>query len=232
MSNPFYNREFDELIDKKLAPEVRFIDVRPMEDARGTTYTTKHNELTPTPFFSPFNPVNDEILAAKNILEIGGGVGRNLPPLMEQTNAHYWCVDPGVEITKYFWDIQDHKYKDRVTLCKDFSELPNDIKFDAVIVTFVFMHIGYRAPFGQMNVTDITLEAMKHTNNECVWFVMEHEREERWQEQWLRECNITPIVYFKPGGDWSGGGVIPYPEFEPMTHRGNDHNIIIFKEAK
>src|ERR1035441_6784455 len=104
--------------------------------------------------------------------------------------------------------------------------------FDFVLVTFVFQHIGFRPPFGQMNVTDITKQAMKHTHNGTVWFVLEHEREEVWQDRWLQQCRITPDVYFKPGGNHAGGGIIPYPEFEIMTHRGNDNNLIIFKESR
>ena len=199
-------------------------------DARGHTYTTKTDEYLPTPFISPINPFNEDILVSKNVLEIGGGIGRNLPFVMEQTNANYYSVDPNDEMTQYFWEVQDNKYKPRVTLCKTFDDLPIDMKFDFVIVTFVFQHIGFRPSSLQMNVTDITREAMKHTQSGTVWFVLEHEREEVWQQRWMDECNITPNVYFKPGGNYAGGGVIPYPEFECMTARGNDNNIVIFKE--
>jgi len=207
----------------------KYLDAK---DARGHTYTTRDDGYPPTPFISPLNPFNTDILESKNVLEIGPGVGRNLPFVMEQTNAHYYGVDPNVEMTKYFWDIQDPKWKDRVTLCQNFKELPPEIEFDFVIVVFVFQHIGYRVPFGQMDIGDITLEAMQHTKVGTIWFVLEHEREEKWQQRWLTQCNIMPEVYYKPGGDHAGGGAIPYPEFELMTHRGNDNNIIIFKEDK
>ena len=133
---------------------------------------------------------------------------------------------------EHFWSIQPNNYRDRVTLCKTFEELPEDVTMDFVLVTFVFQHIGFRPPFGEMNVADITLEAMKHTREGTIWFVLEHEREELWQERWMQACNITPDIYFKPGGNHAGGGTIPYPEFESMTHRGNDNNLIIFKEKK
>jgi SAM-dependent methyltransferase len=196
------------------------------DDARGMTYTTKNNEIPPTPFIAPINPFNAEILASKNVLEIGCGIGRNLPFVMEKTNAHYYGVDPAEPMLKYFWDIQDKKWQSRVTLCKSFDELPIDIKMDFVIVTFVFQHIGYRPKPPSMNVTDITKEAMKHTHNNTVWFILEHQTEEVWLGRWMNECYIAPTIYFNPIGN-----VMPYPEFEPMTHRGNIHNIIIFKES-
>lgn len=241
MTNPFYNPEFENLVDKELIPfGVSIAPYKNAMEARGYTYNTRDNEFPPTPIFSTINPFNDTIRAAKNVLEIGCGVGRNLPIIMEETTAHYYGVDPNDDMTKYFWDIQPDKWKDRVTLCKTFEELPPEIKFDFVMVTFVFQHIGFRPPFGQMNVADITLQAMKYTTNGTVWFVLEHEREEIWQQRWMDMCGITPTVYFKPGGDYydygDGSrptvGKLPYPEFISMTHRGNDNNLIIFQEVK
>ena len=221
------------VFDKNLVPYgVSVGTYKDAQDAMGFTYTTRTGGYPPTPFISSINPFNREILAAKNVLEIGGGVGRNLPFVMEKTDAHYYSVDPNEEMTKHFWTVQDEKWKNRVTLCKIFDELPNDVKFDFVIVTLVFQHIGFRPAFEQMDVADITLEAMRHPKSGTVWFVLEHEREEIWQELWMDKCNITPTVYFKPGGNHAGGGNLPYPEFEVMTHRGNDNNIIIFKEEK
>lgn len=202
------------------------------DHAKGYTYTTRDGGFPPTPIFSDINPFNDEIRSAKHVLEIGGGVGRNLPIIMEQTQAHYYMVDPNEQMHEHFWTIQPEIYRDRVTLCKTFDELPSDVLMDFVLVTFVYQHIGFRPPLGQMNVADITLEAMKHTRDGTVWFVLEHEREEIWQERWLSACSITPAVYFKPGGNHAGGGIVPYPEFESMIHRGNDNNLIIFKESK
>ena len=232
--NPFGNPLFNDIdFSKKLEPFG--VSVHPYAntaDARGETYTTRDDGFPPTPIFSPINPFNDDIRAAKNVLEIGCGVGRNLPIIMEETNAHYWSVDPNAPMLSHFWNVQDSKYKDRVTLCKDFSELPTDLVFDFVLVTFVFQHIGFRPAYKQMNVVDITEAAMEHTRNGTVWFVLEHEREEVWQARWMQACKITPAVYYKPGGNHAGGGTIPYPEFESMTHRGNDNNLIIFKESK
>lgn len=234
MNNPFNNPLFDDMMfEKKLEPYgLSLADYKSARDARGYTYTTRDDKFPPTPIFSSLNPFNDEIRAAKNVLEIGAGVGRNLPIIMEETNAHFWTVDPNENMLKFFWDVQDPKYKDRVTLCKGFDELPSDIVFDFVLVTFVFQHIGFRPSFGQMNVADITKEAMKYTRNGTVWFVLEHEREEAWQDRWIKECGITPAVFYKPGGTYAGGGTIPYPEFVSMTDRGNDNNIIIFQEIK
>ena len=218
---------------KNLVPfGVSIADYQNAHDAKGYTYTTRDGEYPPTPFISPINPFNAEILESKNILEIGCGVGRNLPFVMEQTEAHYYGVDPNEKMLKYFWEVQDEKWKDRVTLCQSFDDLPEDVKFDFVMVVFVFQHIGFRPPDGEMNVADITKEAMKHTKQGTVWFVLEHEREELWQENWMSRCGIEPAVYYRPGGNHAGGGTLPYPEFEVMTHRGNDNNIIIFKEDK
>lgn len=233
MTNSYIQSSELDLGPKQLTPwGVSVANYRSSQDAAGYVYTTRDGNLPPTPFISPINPFNQEILDAKNVLEIGGGVGRNLPFVMEKTNAYYTSVDPNVEMTKYFWDIQDPKWKNRVSLYENFSSLNQNIRFDFVIVTFVFQHIGFRPSSVVMNVSDITKEAMNYTKDGTVWFLLEHEREEIWQNRWLSEINISPTVYFKPGGTPIGGGKIPYPEFELMTHRGNDHNIIIFKEHK
>lgn len=218
-------------IQKKLEPfGVSVAEYPTLAHARGYTYNTNENEFPPTPIFSPLNPYNEEIKNAKHVMEIGCGVGRNLPIIMEETNAHYYGVDPNVAMTDYFWQLQPEKWKSRVTLCKSFDELPVGVVMDFVLVTFVFQHIGFRPAAHQMNVSDITKQAMQHGDNNTVWFVLEHEREEQWQQRWISDCNIKPDVYYKPGGHPHGGGTIPYPEFELMTHRGNDNNIIIFKQ--
>jgi hypothetical protein len=230
---PIVSSNIDSAFPKTLTPYgVSLSQYRDAEDAKGYTYTTRDGGFPPTPFISPLNPFNTEILESKHVMEIGPGVGRNLPFVMEQTSAHYYGVDPNEEMLKHFWSIQDPKWQDRVTLVTSFDQLPSDVRMDFVIVTFVFQHIGYRPGLGQMNVTDITKAAMQHTRKDTVWFVLEHEREEKWQQRWMVECKIIPSVYFKPGGNHAGGGVIPYPEFESMAHRGNDNNIIIFKEEK
>lgn len=235
MTDPFriVSSNLGNLIEKTLTPYgVSLADYTDARDALGYTYTTRDGQFPPTPFVSDINPFNKEILEAKHVMEIGTGVGRNLPFIMENTNAHYYGVDPNEKMLKYFWDVQDHKWKDRVTLVTSFDKLPEEVQMDFVIVTFVFQHIGFRPGIGQMNVADITKEAMKHTRNGTVWFVLEHEREELWQQKWMKECGIIPAVYYFPGGDHAGNGRIPYPEFESMTHRGNDNNLIIFKETK
>lgn len=235
MNNPFriVSSNLGDSIEKKLTPYgVSLSNYKDADDARGYTYTTRDGQFPPTPFVSPINPFNEDILSSKHVMEIGTGVGRNLPFIMENTDAHYYGVDPNEKMIGYFWDIQDVKWKDRVTLVTSFDQLPEDVRMDFVIVTFVFQHIGFRPGVGQMNVADITKEAMKHTKDGTVWFVLEHEREEMWQRRWMTECGINPTVYYIPGGDYSGNGQIPYPEFASMTHRGNDNNIIIFKETK
>ena len=232
MSLIVYSKMFDE-IEKSLVPYgVSIHDYKNAQEAAGFTYTTNTGECLPTPFFFESNPFRSEMLSSKNVLEIGCGVGRNLSMIMEHTDAHYWGVDPNLKMTQYFWEVQDPKWKSRVTIVSDFKELPTDLSIDTVIVTFVFQHIGFRPPYGQMHVVDITKAAMQYTHNDTVWFVYEHEREERWQERWLSELNIVPEYYFKAGGNHDGGGTLPSIEFATMAHRGNDNNLIMFKEHK
>ena len=226
-------RMTDIINNKQLTPYgVSIYNYENAKEAMGFTYTTSDGNCPPTPFFFDSNPFKNEMKSAKNILEIGCGIGRNLSILMENTNAHYWGLDPNKKMVKYFWEIQDPKWKDRVTICNDFNEFPADLKFDVVISTFVMQHIGFRPPADQMNVLDISKMVMNFTQNGTIWFVFEHEREEQWQQKWLDELEIIPEYYFKPGGNPFGGGTIASPEFENMTHRGNDNNIIIFKEKK
>jgi len=86
------------------------------EHARKDTYNTKNNKSPPTPLICKANPFNDEIKNAKFILEIGCGIGRNVPWIMENTNAFYYGVDPNDTMLKYFWSITDKKWKNRVAL--------------------------------------------------------------------------------------------------------------------
>jgi hypothetical protein len=176
-----------------------------------------------TKLIHPGNPFNDEIFWAKNILEIGCGCGRNMPWVMEGTEAHYWGIDPNPDMLKYFWDLNDqNKHGHRVHLCKDFSVIPQDIKFDVVFSVFVFQHLGFRTPANGMNVVDITREAMKHTRDGAIWWVFEHEREEPgWVHRWLTELDIQP-EYWRDDVDW----------FEYLNHRHCPSTLVIFKEKK
>lgn len=207
-------------------------DYETKEHAMSDTYTTRDGRWVTTPFACNDNPYSQEFLNAKNVLDIGCGCGRNLRWFMENTNAHYWGLDPNATQLQYFWELNDTKWKDRVSLMMHFNQLPLPL-FDVVVSTFVFMHIGFRPPEGVMNVVDITKEVMKHTVNGCVWFLWEHDGEEKWIDYWAHECNIPletpPNVYMR---NYSG------KDFDILTHRNNlvpdrtGHHLMIFKEEK
>lgn len=200
------------------------------EDAIGQTYTTRDGEAVPTPLIFPDNPFNEDIKNAKHILDVGCGIGRNLSWIMENTNAHYYGFDPNESMLKWFWDVQDKKYESRVTISEGFIN-PLE-KYNVVVCTFVFQHIGYRPPEDIMNVGDITAEIKKNTSDGCIWILYEHDAEERWIEWWLCEQEINPDVYIRN-----------YKGIEQLTHRddyvagdmydiGASHNLIIWKEKK
>ena len=187
--------------------------------ARGHTYTMRDDQFPSTRIANKDNPFNDDILAAKNLLEIGCGVGRNLPWICENTKATYYGIDPNQVMLDSFWIITDDKYKDRTVLMLDFSELPDGIVFDVVVSVFVFQYLGYRAPDGAMNITDITQKIMQYTRKGTIWFLLEHEREESWLNRWFDENGIEPDVL-----------KLNYVGLPEMTHRGSDANLVIWKQ--
>ena len=189
--------------------------------ARGYTYTTRDDGFPPTPLTFEGNPFNDEILAAKNILDFGCGVGRNLPWIAENTNAMYYGLDPNPVMLEEFWNVTDQKYGNMAFLLKSFEEIPKSMVFDVVVSTYVMQHLGYRPPKGTMDVTDLTQEIMKHTRKGTIWFLLEHEKEEIWFDRWFTENNIEPDFFEL---NWS--------RMEELTHRGTDAHLVIFKERK
>ncbi len=192
-------------------------DYKDKEEAIGYTYTTRTGENISTNLTPAENPFSEQILSSKNILDVGCGIGRNLKWIMENTNSHYHGIDPNESMLRFFWEVQDQKWKDRVTLHKDFSTFTN-VKFDTVVITFVFQHIGYRPSESQMNIDDITNEIKKYTTGETVWFLFEHQGEEPWISKWLKNNKIEPHVFIEN-----------YGGLEELTHRGN-HNLIIGKK--
>lgn len=163
-------------------------------DAASHTYMKNDGSLPSTELIFPTNPFNDSVQKAKSVLDLGCGIGRNLEWIMLNTDAHYYGLDPNKSMLLHFWNIQDSKWADRVTLVSSFDQLP-DIKLDIVVCTFVFQHIGYRTSDEQMNVTDITLEALKHCHDETVWIMYEHDWEEKWLERWFDDVKCVPVVY-------------------------------------
>lgn len=186
--------------------------------ARGFTYTTRDDDFPPTRLIWPDNPFNEAVKNAEVILDVGCGVGRNLPFIYDNTNANYIGLDPNPVMLEHFWTVTDRKYQtDRVVLVQDINTIADSI--DVVVSTFVFQHLGFRAPNGVMNVTDITQKIMEHTHPGSVWILYEHEREEGWISRWMTENGVTPDVYVR---DYTG-----WPE---LLHRGSDAHLIIWKQ--
>ena len=208
---------------KELKPYgVAGIQFNEAELAAGYTYTTRDGKLFSTPLVFPDNPHNDLVKNAHAILDIGCGVGRNLEWIMENTTAIYIGLDPNESMIKYFWDYnQKYKNYNRVFLCKNYEEVDavlanmNNVPLSVVVSTFVFQHIGYRPPEGEMNVTDITTALTKHTNDDTVWILYEHDWEEEWIGRWINDTGLYPDVYIR---DYAG--------IEELTHRLPHHLII------
>lgn len=202
-----------------------YIDV---DNAITGTYTDNNPHLISKhihiPFAFPDNPFNNEVLNAKNILEIGAGCGRNVPWLMENTKAKYFGIEPNLSMSRWFYDhkpernkIFKEEWRERIYITDHFDEVIKAQSFDLVIETFVFMHIGFRTPDDVMNVADITNEIKKYTAKGAIWISIAHDSEEGgWIERWLSECDLKPTVYERN-----------YTKVEEMTYRGGHHLIII-----
>jgi SAM-dependent methyltransferase len=210
-------------------------DYATLEEARGETYTTKDNSLPPTRLNCEENPYQEELTAAKYILDFGCGVGRNLKWIMENTTATYVGLDPNESMLNNFWGVQQEEYgydaaigwASRVILVTDFSQIPDEIKFDYVVSTFVMQHLGYRYIIqGGMNLTEITQNILSRMNNGAIFFAIEHDSEERWIDRWKEENNITLNVFMRS-----------YKGLPELTHRDHSapnggHHLMIFKYNK
>jgi 2-polyprenyl-3-methyl-5-hydroxy-6-metoxy-1,4-benzoquinol methylase len=194
-----------------------------VESARGHTYTTTDDKLVPTQLAFSDNPCSFKYLTARTILDIGCGIGRNLPWILHNTRATYIGLDPNASMrtafAHYQKDYLEHEdYIGRILLVGSFDEIPYDIQFDAVVCTFVFQHITFRSSEEQMNVTDITQEVFKRSTPNAPWLLYEHDQEERgWIDRWFKENNISPFVYSRN-----------YMGIPELTHRG-PHHLIIFE---
>ncbi len=138
------------------------------------TYTTNDCDLEKGKIYStnltfPDNPYNEDIKSAKTIFEIGFGVGRNVRWIMENTDAHFYGVEPNESMYIHFWHFNDQKYKDRIHLYNSFDSIPKDVKFDVVFSTYVFQQIVYMPPEHIQNISDITNSIMNHTAKDTVW---------------------------------------------------------------
>ena len=194
------------------------------------TYSTDQcdvdkGEIYSTNLTFPDNPYNDDVKKAKVIFEIGFGVGRNLKWIMENTDADFYGVEPNKTMLEHFWTINDTKYKNRVHLFENFDDIPKDVKFDVVLSTYVFQHIGYMPPTDVQNISDITNSIMEYTEKDTVWLLIEHDGEDDWIQRWFDTHDIKPQVYKRS-----------YTEQEKWTHRdstvgnGQGHHLIIWKQ--
>ena len=206
-------------------------DYPDMKMARGYTYTAKDGSFPSTNLACDENPYVDVVENAKYILDFGCGVGRNLPWIMENTEAHYYGLDPNEDMHKYFWEVQRsegnpvEEWQSRVTLVRSFDEIIDGIEFDCVVSTFVLQHLGYRFDMpGRMNLTDIGNEILTRLREGGILWALEHDSEERWIERWLKETGIKLDVYIRT-----------YKGLEELTHRdhaaprGGNH-LMIFKK--
>ena len=78
-------REYGIACSDKIKAESKDKEVELSRVARGYTYTMRDKSFPPTRLAFDDNPFSDDILAAKNILDFGCGVGRNLPWVSETT---------------------------------------------------------------------------------------------------------------------------------------------------
>lgn len=194
------------------------------------TYTTatcdlEKGKIYPTNLIFSDNPYNEDIKNAKIIFEIGFGVGRNVSWIMENTDAHYYGVEPNESMYIHFWHFNDQKYKDRIHLYNSFDSIGKDVKFDVVISTYVFQHIGYMPPTDVQDISDITNSIMNHTAKDTVWLLVEHDGEDDWIPKWFETHNIKPQVYhrgYKGQKEWC--------HRDHTVGNGQGHHLIIWKQ--
>jgi SAM-dependent methyltransferase len=191
--------------------------------ACGEAYANK-GKLIRTPFVFLESPYNNKVLQCKNVFEIGCGVGRNIMWWMENTNANYFSVEPNPYM-RQFVTVHDPtcnklffpEWKKRVNVVDDFEGLPKPHKFDVVISTYVFQHLGYRNPTGVMNIDEITSKIKEFTDPGTIWILIEHEREEPgWIAKWLHNNGFGPPDLF----------IKDYKTCPELLYRGLHHLII------
>lgn len=205
-------------------------DYTTAHDAKGDTYTRLDGSFPSTNLACAENPFAAELRTAKYILDLGCGVGRNLTWVMENTDAIYIGLDPNTTMTEYFWEVQkdrgylEESWEDRVFIYNEFSEIPDTIRFDYVVSTFVLQHLGYRYTVSEaFNITGITKSIKGKCNPGAVWFALEHDSEEDWIPTWAEECNIIFETYIR---SYKG-----LPELTDRDHTAPNggHHLIIFK---
>jgi len=208
---------------------VASVDYPTIEWAKGDTYTRLDGSYPSTNLACEDNPHKDELKTAKYILDFGCGCGRNMACVIENTNATYVGLDPNTHMTSYLWDVlkeEGHdieKFKKRAIICNSFDELPK-VKFDYIVSTFVFQHLGYRFSYPDcMNLSDITQSLLKVSRPGTVFFHIEHDSEEGWIERWKNENDIEFDVYIR---SFKG---LPELADRDETAPNGGHHLIIWK---
>lgn len=211
---------------KKLnAYGVASLDFPNLEMAKAYTYDDSQKTFPPTPLNFIENPFRDEVMQAQNILEVGCGVGRNLPWIIEHTKAKFYGVDPNPSMINYFKELYKDKPSDRYEIHSSFESLPK-IKFDVVLFTFVLQHISYRPGNESMHVDHIIQNCFDFSGGNTVFIVIEHDQEEvGWIEKWIKNNKIVPDVFIR---DWTRKGKCSVAS---LTDRGS-HDLIIFKQKR
>lgn len=211
-------------MNKKLnAYGVASIEFDNIDMAKAYTYDDAHGTFPPTPLIFKENPFNQEISKARLILEVGCGVGRNLPWILNNTNAKYFGIEPNPSMVNFFHQQNKNLDSDRFEIYYDYDQLPN-LKFDVVIFTFVLQHITYRPTEDSMNIDDLIQKCFQYAHSDTVFLLIEHEAEEEgWMSKWFENNKIIPDLYIR---DWTLKGKCSVPE---LTDRGC-HDLIIFKK--
>ncbi len=190
--------------------------------AKYWAYTRNDDSFPPTPIVFPENPFNDVVKAARECLEIGCGNGRNFPAVIEQTEARYSGIDPNGSMLRMFRDshpdLDPRVFEERCYLAQDFDDGVRSRRYDLVLTTFVFQHLGFRAPAGMMNIADITRDVLQLMTPGAVWILFEHEEEEAWIDRWRRECGIDLAVYERF-----------FEGFPALNDRGMVHHLMIYR---
>ena len=211
-------------MQKKLnAYGVASLDFPNIEMAKAFTYDDAVGSFPPTPLIFDENPFNHQVLNAKNILEVGCGVGRNVPWVVSSTKTKYYGIEPNPSMLRYFKVQNESVPSDRCEIHSSFESLP-EIKFDVIFFTFVLQHITYRPENESMHIDHIIQQCFKYANQETVFILIEHEQEEPgWLEKWFKNNSIIPDVYIR---DWTRKGKC---SINSITDRGS-HDLIIFKK--
>jgi len=194
------------------------------DEAMGWTYTANDGSIPSFPLDFEDNPYSDECMNAKNLFEIGMGVGRNAIGIHKNTNIHYHGLEPNESMGKWFWEWNDKKYEERTSLYTNWDEIEKGTKFDVMLSTFVLQHITYKNP-SAWNVSDIVNKMKEYAHEDTTWILYEHDGEYGgWIDKMFNECGITPEVYQRG-----------YTGIEDHTHRDNSvgnrqgHHLIIWR---